>query len=45
MNTFATGILKQDESAKEYCEMYKEIIAVHQGKRKALTQDDFEKKI
>ncbi len=45
MNTFPTGILKHDENAKEYCDMYKEIQAVHQGKRKALTQDDFEKKI
>jgi len=45
MNKFPTGILKHDENAKEYCDMYKEIIAVHQGKRKALTQDDFKKKI
>jgi 2-oxoglutarate ferredoxin oxidoreductase subunit beta len=45
MNTFATGVLKQDEAAKEYCDMYKEIQAVHQGKRKALTQNDFAKKI
>ena len=34
-----------DENAKEYCEMYEEIKAVHQGKRKVITQNDFEKKI
>jgi len=45
LNKFPTGILKHDESAKEYCEMYEEIKAVHQGKRKALTQNDFTKKI
>ncbi len=45
MNTFATGILKQDTEAKEYCDLYQEIIAVHQGKRKTITQDDFAKKI
>ncbi|MDD3467239.1 MAG: 2-oxoglutarate ferredoxin oxidoreductase subunit beta [Campylobacterales bacterium] len=44
-NMFPTGVLKHDESAKEYCDMYQEIISVHQGKRKALTQNDFEKKI
>lgn len=45
MNKFPTGVLKHNESAREYCDMYKEIQAVHQGKRKALTQDDFAKKI
>jgi len=45
MNVFPTGILKHDENAKEYCEMYEEIKKVHQGKRKAITQDEFEKKI
>lgn len=45
LNQFPTGVLKQDESAKEYCEMYEDIKAVHQGKRKKITQDDFEKKI
>lgn len=44
-NMFPTGVLKHDENAKEYCDMYQEIISVHQGKRKALTQNDFEKKI
>ncbi len=44
-NIFPTGVLKHDENAKEYCDMYQEIISVHQGKRKALTQNDFEKKI
>jgi 2-oxoglutarate ferredoxin oxidoreductase subunit beta len=45
LNKFPTGILKHDENAKEYCEMYQEIIKAHQGKRAKLTQDDFEKKI
>ncbi len=45
MNTFPTGVLKHDENAKEYCEMYEEVKAVQQGKRKVITQDDFEKKI
>jgi 2-oxoglutarate ferredoxin oxidoreductase subunit beta len=44
-NVFPTGVLKHDETAKEYCEMYEEIKAVHQKKRKVITQDDFEKKI
>ncbi len=45
MNLLPTGILKQDTEAPEYCEMYKEIQKVHQGKRAKLTQDDFTKKI
>jgi 2-oxoglutarate ferredoxin oxidoreductase subunit beta len=45
MNKFPTGVLKHDEKAKEYCDMYNEVIAYHQGKRKAITQNDFEKKI
>jgi len=45
LNKFPTGILKQDENAKEYCDMYEEIKAVHQGKRKKITQDDFKKNI
>lgn len=45
LNKFPTGILKHDENAKEYCDMYEEIKKVHQGKRKRITQDDFEKKI
>ena len=44
-NVFPTGVLKHNETAKEYCEMYEEIKAVHQKKRKVITQDDFEKKI
>ena len=45
MNKLPTGILKQDTEAEEYCDMYKEIQAVHQGKRGKITQDDFEKKL
>jgi 2-oxoglutarate ferredoxin oxidoreductase subunit beta len=45
MNKLPTGILKQDTEAEEYCEMYKEVQAVHQGKRGKITQDDFEKKL
>ena len=45
LNLLPTGILKHDENAKEYCDMYEEIKKVHQGKRKKITQDDFEKKI
>lgn len=45
LNLLPTGVLKHDENAKEYCDMYEEIKAVHQGKRKKITQDDFEKKI
>ncbi len=44
-NKFPTGILKHDTEAKEYCDMYQEVIAYHQGKRKVITQDDFAKKI
>lgn len=44
-NKFPTGILKEDTNAREYCDLYKEVIAFHQGKRKTITQDDFEKKI
>jgi 2-oxoglutarate ferredoxin oxidoreductase subunit beta len=45
LNVFPTGILKHDEKVREYCDMYEDIKAVHQGKRKVITQDDFEKKI
>ena len=45
MNKFPTGVLKHDENAREYCDMYKDVQAYHQGKRKAITQDDFAKKI
>ena len=45
MNYLPTGILKQDENAPEYCEMYEEVKKAHQGKRGKITQDDFAKKI
>jgi len=45
LNLFPLGILKQDTEADEYCDMYQEIINVHQGKRDKITQDDFSKKI
>jgi len=45
LNKFPTGILKHDTEAREYCDMYQEIINVQQGKRAKITQDDFEKKI
>jgi 2-oxoglutarate ferredoxin oxidoreductase subunit beta len=45
LNLFPTGILKQDSEQREYCEMYEDIKAVHQGKRGVITQDDFAKKI
>ncbi|PLY13549.1 2-oxoglutarate ferredoxin oxidoreductase subunit beta [Sulfurimonas sp. CVO] len=45
VNLLPTGVLKQDTQAAEYCDMYAEIIKVHQGKRKTITQDDFKKKI
>ncbi|MEA3492014.1 MAG: 2-oxoglutarate ferredoxin oxidoreductase subunit beta [Campylobacterota bacterium] len=45
LNLFPTGILKQDTVVREYCDMYQDIIDVHQGKRGKITQDDFEKKI
>ena len=45
LNLLPTGILKEDTEVKEYCDMYDEIKAVHQGKRAKITQDDFEKKI
>jgi 2-oxoglutarate ferredoxin oxidoreductase subunit beta len=45
LNKFPTGVLKHDTEAREYCDMYKDIIDVHQGRRKTITQDDFEKKI
>jgi 2-oxoglutarate ferredoxin oxidoreductase subunit beta len=45
LNMFPTGVLKQDTEAREYCDMYQDIKDVHQGKRKVITQDDFEKKI
>lgn len=45
LNIFPTGILKEDTTAREYCDMYQDIIDVHQGRRKVVTQDDFVKKI
>lgn len=45
LNLLPTGILKQDNEAKEYCEMYQQIKDAHQGKRGKITQDDFKKKI
>jgi 2-oxoglutarate ferredoxin oxidoreductase subunit beta len=45
LNLFPTGILKQDTEAREYCDMYEDIKAVQQGKRKVITQDEFAKKI
>ena len=45
LNILPTGILKQDLEADEYCDMYAEVQKVQQGLRKALSQDDFAKKI
>jgi 2-oxoglutarate ferredoxin oxidoreductase subunit beta len=45
MNKLPLGILKQDTEVREYCDMYEDIKAVHQGKRPKITQDDFAKKI
>ncbi len=45
LNYLPTGILKQDTNNLEYCEAYKMVQEVHQGKRGKITQDDFEKKI
>jgi len=45
LNLLPTGVLKQDTEAAEYCDMYAEIIKVHQGERAKITQDDFTKKI
>jgi 2-oxoglutarate ferredoxin oxidoreductase subunit beta len=45
LNLFPLGVLKQDLEVREYCDMYKDIQDVHQGKRAKITQDDFAKKI
>jgi len=45
LNLLPLGVLKQDLEVSEYCDMYKEIQDVHQGKRGKITQDDFVKKI
>ncbi|MBD3793696.1 MAG: 2-oxoglutarate ferredoxin oxidoreductase subunit beta [Campylobacterales bacterium] len=45
LNLLPTGILKQDMEVREYCDMYEDIKAVHQGKRGVITQADFKKKI
>ena len=44
MNKLPTGVLREIQRP-EYCEMYDQVIAVAQGKRGVITQDDFEKKI
>jgi len=44
MNKFPTGVLREVEQ-REYCELYDEVIAVAQGRRGVITQNDFEKKI
>jgi len=47
LNLFPTGVLKHDESVREYCDMYEDIKAAQQkafGKH-LVTQDQFEKKI
>jgi 2-oxoglutarate ferredoxin oxidoreductase subunit beta len=47
LNIFPTGVLKHDENAREYCDMYEDIKAAQQkalGKH-LVTQDQFEKKI
>ncbi len=36
-----TGILHQDEEAREYTEMYEEVKKAHQGKRGKITPEDF----
>ncbi len=45
LNIFPTGILHHDTEAREYTDMYKDVIDYHQGKRKVISQDDFAKKI
>jgi 2-oxoglutarate/2-oxoacid ferredoxin oxidoreductase subunit beta len=45
LNLLPLGVLKQDLEVREYCDMYADIQAVHQGKRAKITQDDFTKKI
>ncbi len=45
LNLLPTGIIKQDTLVREYCDMYQDIIDIHQGKRAKITQDDFVKKI
>ena len=45
LNLLPTGVLKEDTEAREYCEMYQEVINAHQGKRGKITQNDFKKKI
>ncbi|MBU1884375.1 2-oxoglutarate ferredoxin oxidoreductase subunit beta [bacterium] len=44
MNVFPTGVLREVEQ-EEYCDMYAQIQSAAQGKRKAITQNDFAKKI
>ena len=45
LNLLPTGILHEDTTKDEYCNLYQMIIDSHQGKRSKITQDDFEKKI
>jgi 2-oxoglutarate ferredoxin oxidoreductase subunit beta len=45
LNLLPTGILHQNESADEYCELYDRVKAAHQGTGGKITQNDFEKKI
>ncbi len=45
LNILPLGVLKQDEKAEEYCDLYQKVIDAQQGKRGKITQDDFEKKI
>ncbi|MDC7242597.1 MAG: 2-oxoglutarate ferredoxin oxidoreductase subunit beta [Sphaerochaetaceae bacterium] len=40
-NHFPTGVLKHDEEAKEYSQMYEEVKKAHQNKRKNFTPKDF----
>ena len=44
LNILPTGVLKQDDNANEYCEMYDRLKDAYANNTK-ITQDDFEKKI
>jgi 2-oxoglutarate ferredoxin oxidoreductase subunit beta len=45
LNLLPTGILHEDTTKDEYCDLYQMVIDAHQGKRAKISQDDFEKKI
>jgi len=45
INLLPTGVLHEDTTKDEYCDLYKMVQDAHQGKRGKITQDDFEKKI